>query len=58
MSKKDAEIARLQTRVDFLETQFERLDQMLTAFGFDEGIQTLAASLNEALELERILGSE
>lgn len=50
--------AQLETRVDFLETQFQRLDEMLVQFGFDEGIKTLAETLNEAMEVERILRAD
>jgi hypothetical protein len=50
--------AQLETRIDFLETQYARLDAMLVTFGFDEGIKTLAETLNEAIEIEKILRSE
>lgn len=50
-----AKAAKLETRIDFLETQFYRLDAMLTDFGFDEGIKTLAETLHEAMEVEEIL---
>ncbi len=50
-----AHIAKLETHIDFLETQFGRLDEMLRAFGFDEGIKTLGETLNEVLETEEIL---
>ena len=49
-----AKIATLESRVDFLETEFEHLDRMLREFGFDEGIKTLAEALNEALDVERL----
>ncbi len=49
-----ATIAALESRVDFLETEFEHLDRMLREFGFDEGIKTLAGALNEALDVERL----
>jgi exonuclease VII small subunit len=49
-----AKIAHLESRVDFLETEFEHLDRMLREFGFDDGIQTLAEALNEALDVERL----
>ena len=50
----EAKIAALESRVDFLETEFEHLDRMLRQFGFDEGIKTLAEALNEALDVERL----
>ena len=52
--KLQARIAQLESRVDFLETEFAHLDQMLRDFGFDEGIMTLAETLNEALDIEQI----
>jgi hypothetical protein len=50
--------SQLETRIDFLETQFQRLDEMLMKFGFDHGIRTLAETLNEAVEIERILRAD
>ena len=47
-------IARLESRIDYLETEFKHLNQMLLDFGFDEGIRTLATALDEALEVEQL----
>ena len=52
--KLQARIAQLESRVDFLEAEFDHLDRMLRDFGFDEGIMTLAETLNEALDIEQI----
>ncbi|MBS0621567.1 MAG: hypothetical protein JSR80_01225 [Verrucomicrobia bacterium] len=47
-------IAQLESRVDYLEAEFAHLDQMLRKFGFDEGIKTLAETLNEAMQIEQL----
>lgn len=52
-----AKVAQLESRVDFLETEFHHLDRMLRNFGFDEGIKTLAETLNEALDIEELYNS-
>ena len=50
-----AKIAQLESRVDFLESEFTHLNDMLIRFGFDEGIKTLANALHEAIEIEKLV---
>jgi prefoldin subunit 5 len=49
-----AEVAKLESRIDFLEAEFEHLDRMLRDFGFEEGLKTLATALDEALDIEKL----
>lgn len=47
-------IAQLESRIDYLETEFRHLNDMLVNFGFDEGIKTLAHALDEAMDINRL----
>ncbi len=49
-----AKAASLESRVDFLETEIGRLNEMLIQFGFDNGIRTLVETLDEAMEIEKL----
>ena len=40
-------ISRLETRLDFLETQFSRLNALLEQAGFEGGLETLIEAINE-----------
>jgi hypothetical protein len=51
-------IAQLEMRVDFLETQLCRLNEMLIEFGFHEGIKSLTSALGEAIEIEKLSRQE
>jgi hypothetical protein len=57
--KKDQEllkkVAQLESRVDFLETEFTHLNLMLIRVGFDDGIKTLAQALHESIEIEKLV---
>lgn len=52
------EIAHLESRIDYLESEFDHLDRMLKDFGFDEGIKTLAETLDEAIEIQKLFGND
>jgi hypothetical protein len=56
--QKQATIAQLEMRVDFLETQLCRLNEMLIEFGFHEGIKSLTSALGEAIEIEKLYRQE
>lgn len=43
-------IARLQSRVDHLETELSYLNDLLIRCGFDEGIETLKSTAEELAE--------
>jgi len=43
------ELARLQSRLDFYETEIENLNQVLLDCGFSEGIKTLKETAFEML---------
>jgi hypothetical protein len=45
-------VAQLETQLDYMQTEFSRLNDLLVQFGFDEGIFTLAESLEEAVEID------
>jgi len=49
------EVAQLESQVDYMQTEYTRLHELLVAFGFDDGIYTLSESLEEAVEVEKIL---
>jgi hypothetical protein len=45
-------VAQLESQLDYMQTEFSRLHDLLVQFGFDEGILTLAESLEEAVEID------
>ena len=47
-------IARLESQVDFLESELAYLNEILIKCGFQEGIQTLKATVLEMLEEEAV----
>jgi hypothetical protein len=47
-----ATIARLESQVDFLESELTNLHDLLVRCGFSEGIKTLKESAQELLESE------
>ena len=51
-------VAGLETQLDFMETQFSRLNELLIEFGFDNGMVTLAESLEEAVDIEKMVNGE
>lgn len=46
----NAKVAMLESKLDYLESEMERLNQMLMDCGFPEGIVTLKATVEELLE--------
>lgn len=45
-------IAKLETKLDFFETEFKNLNNLLKKCGFEEGIKTLKESAYTLLEEE------
>ena len=50
MKKLFNKIAKLETKLDFYETEFKHLNTLLKKCGFNEGIKTLKESAYELLE--------
>ncbi|MCX6988438.1 MAG: hypothetical protein WCG14_00735 [Chlamydiia bacterium] len=45
-----AKVAMLESKLDYLESEMQRLNEMLIDCGFPEGITTLKATVTELLE--------
>lgn len=50
LKEANSHIAKLETKIDMLETELAYLDNILIQCGFPEGITTLKLTVNELLE--------
>ena len=48
-------VARLESRLDMVETELLTLNEMLLKVGFPEGIKTLKETVSEVLQEERVI---
>lgn len=58
MNVEQNRIAHLETELDFLQTELERLNERLVGAGFDGGIQSLLETIDELEEQVRLEESE
>lgn len=50
MNKIIHKLAKLETKLDFYETEFKNLNELLKKCGFQQGIKTLKEAAHELLE--------
>ena len=54
----EKEVARLESVIDYLETERESLDEVLREVGFSHGIETVKATAFELIEMESDFNGE